>query len=81
MNGYSSDIFKCYLRVPAIELTSGLRLMVWYNKPETLEDMVVFHRRTVDFGDSISTLVIRIIQETFLAKLCKLDLTRHAKLY
>ena len=27
-HGYSSDIFKCYLRVPAIELTSGLRLMV-----------------------------------------------------
>ena len=30
----------------------------------------------MDFGDSISAIVIRIIQEKFLAKLCKLDLTR-----
>ena len=30
----------------------------------------------MNFGDSISALVIRIIQEKFLAKLCNLDLTR-----
>ena len=28
--GYSSDIAKCYLKVLVDELTSRLRLMVWY---------------------------------------------------
>ena len=70
-HGYTSDIGKCYLRALVDELTSRLRLMVWYNNPEDLEDMVVFRRRTMDFGDSISTLVIRIIQENFLAKMCR----------
>ena len=55
--------------------------MVWYNKPEMLEEMVVFRRRTKDFSDSTSALVIKIIQEEFLAKICKPDLTRHAILY
>ena len=75
-HGYSSDISMCYLRVLVDERTSRLRLMVWYNHPEELEDMVVYRRRTMDFGDSISVLVIRIIHEKFLTKLCKLDLTR-----
>ena len=35
----------------------------------------------MDFGDSISAIVIRIIQEKFLAKLCKLDLTKQVILF
>ena len=35
---------------------------------------MLFKGRAMDFGDSISALVIRIIQEKFLAKMCKLDL-------
>ena len=80
-HGYCSDIPKCYLGVLVVEQTSRVRLMVWYNNPEALEDMVVFQRGTMDFGDSISALVIRIIQEKCLAKLCKLDLTRHVILF
>ena len=56
------------------ELTSRLRLMVWYKHPEEMEGMVVFRRRTMDFGDSISAWVIRIIQVKLLAMMCKLDL-------
>ena len=74
-HGYISDISKRYFRVLGDELTSRLDLVMWYNNPEDLEDMVVCRRRTMDFGDS-SALVIRIIQEKFLAKLCKLDLIR-----
>ena len=55
--------------------------MVWYNNPEALEDMLVFRRRTMDFEDSTSALVIRIIQEKLLANLCKLDLTRNVILF
>ena len=31
----------------------------------------------MDFGDSCSSLVIRIIQEKFLFNICKLKLTKH----
>ena len=80
-HGYSSDISKCYLRVLVDELTSRLRHMVWYNDPKSMEDMVAFRRRTIDFGDSFSALVIRIIQEKFLTKFCKLDLTKQVILF
>ena len=31
----------------------------------------------MDFGDTCSSLVIRIVQEKFLSQLCKLELTKH----
>ena len=32
--GYISDISKCYIRILVDELTSNLRLMVWYEDPK-----------------------------------------------
>ena len=65
-HGYSSDISKCYLRVGVDELTSRLRLCYWYEDPENMKNPIIFERPTMDFGDSIAALVIRIIQLKFL---------------
>ena len=42
-----------------------------------MKGMVVYKRATMDFGDSCSSLVIRIVQEKFLALMCKHNLTKH----
>ena len=65
-HGYSSDISKCYLRVLVDDLTAKLRLCYWYRDPANMKDPIVFKRCTMDFGDSIASLVIRIIQLKFL---------------
>ena len=39
--------------------------------------MKICRRPTMDFGDTCSSLVIRIVQEKFLSQLCKLELTKH----
>ena len=51
--------------------------MIWYRDPLNLRGMVVYKRATMDFGNSCSSLVIRIIQENFLALMCQHNLTKH----
>ena len=63
---YSSDIAKCYLKILCDDKTSHFRLMYWYDNPEKKEGLRVFRRCTMDFGDSIASVVIRIIQKKFL---------------
>ena len=75
-HGYSSDISKCYLRVLVDSLTSHLRLCYWYEDPETMTKPLIFKRPTMDFGDSIASLVIRIIQLKFLMPATNIDLVR-----
>ena len=69
---YSSDISKCYLRVLVDNLTAKFRLIIWFKDPLHMKGMIVFKGPTMDFADSCSSLVIRIIQEKFLPQLCKL---------
>ena len=73
-HGYSSDISKCYLRVLVDSLTSKLRLCYWYEDPENMQNPIVFKRETMDFGDSIASLVIRIIQLKFLVPATRLKI-------
>ena len=75
-HGYSSDISKCYLRVMVDELTSRLRLCYWYEDPENMVDPVIYERTTMDFGDSIAALVIRIIQLKFLMAATRIELVK-----
>ena len=75
-HGYSSDISKCYLRVMVDELTSRLRLCYWYKDPENMADPVIYERTTMDFGDSIAALVIRIIQLKFLMAATRMELVK-----
>ena len=65
-HGYSSDISKCYLRVLVDDLTARLRLCYWYPDSLTRSKPRIFMRKTMDFGDACSSLVIRIIQLKFL---------------
>ena len=75
-HGYSSDISKCYLRVGVDELTSRLRLCYWYEDPENMENPVIYTRTTMDFGDSIAALVIRIVQLKFLMAATRMELVK-----
>ena len=75
--GYLSDIAKCYLKIPCDDKTSRLCLMYWYDKQEKKEGLRVFRRCTMDFGDSIASLVIRIIQKKFLILKASVPATKH----
>ena len=76
-NPYSSDISKCYLRILVDDLTAKLRLLVWFENPKEMTGVKIYRRPTMDFGDTCSSLVVRIVQEKFLSQLCKLELTKH----
>ena len=58
------------------ELTSRLRLCYWYEDPENMADPVIYERTTMDFGDSIAALVIRIIQLKFLMAATRIELVK-----
>ena len=75
-HGFSSDISKCYLRILVDMLTSMLRLMVWYEDPINTTGMIIYRRATMDFGDGISSIVVKITQEKFLGTVCALAETR-----
>ena len=60
---YSSDISKCYLRILVDSLIAKLRLLIWFKDLIQMTGMMVFQRLTMDFGDTYSSLVIRIVQE------------------
>ena len=75
--GISADISKCYLRVGCDYLASCLRLCIWFRKPETMEEMVIYRRASLDFGDSQAALVVRIIQEKYLARMVEYEASRH----
>ena len=75
-HGYSSDISKCYLRVGVDSLTAKLRLCYWYQDPENMKDPIIMERHTMDFGDSIAALVIRIVQLKFLMAATKMKLVQ-----
>ena len=74
---YSSDISKCYLRILVDDLTAKLRLLVWFDDPQNMTGVKIYRRPTMDFRDTCSSLVVRIVQEKFLSQLCKLELTKH----
>ena len=78
---YSSDISKCYLGILVDSLTAKLRLLIWFKDPLQMTGMMAFQRPTMDFGDTCSSLVIRIVQEKYLSQTCKLKLTKHLIIY
>ena len=59
------------------DLTAKLRLLVWFENPKEMTGVKIYRRPTMDFGDTCSSLVVRIVQEKFLSQLCKLELTKH----
>ena len=76
-HGNSSDISKCYLRVGEDALTARLRPGYWYRDPENMTDPIIFERHSMDFGDSIAALIIRIIQLKFLMAATMMELVRN----
>ena len=80
-NPYSSDISKCYLRILVDDLTAKLRLLVWFDNPQDMTGIKIYRRPTMDFGDTCSSLVVRIIQEKFLSQLCKMEMSKHLILH
>ena len=68
------------MRVKVDELTSRLRLCYWYEYPENMRNPIIYERPTMDFGDSIAALVIRIIQLKFLMAATRMKLVREVLL-
>ena len=75
-HGYSSDISKCYLRVAVDSLIAKLGLCYWYRDSENMKYPIIMERHTMDFGDSIAALVIRIVQLKFLMAATKTKLVQ-----
>ena len=48
---YTSDIRKAYLRIIVDDDTEGLRIFIWYDDLDNLQNPVYYLRRTMDFGD------------------------------
>ena len=48
-----------------------------FANPEKLEDVIVFRRNTIDFGDSQAALVVYIVQQKYLSRLVKYEVSRH----
>ena len=44
---------------------------------KTKTELIMYQRNTMDFGDAISSLIIRIIQKKFLAPIARLAATKH----
>ena len=78
--GYSSDISKCYLHILVDELTADLRLMAWYEDPKNKKGLIIYRRKTMDFGDAASALIVRITQKKFISPMAKLEATKHTVL-
>ena len=76
---FSSDISKCYLRILVDKLTSMLRLMIWYEDPINVTGMIIYSCYTMDFGDGISSIVVKITQ--FLGTMCALSETKRIVTY
>ena len=66
-----------YLRILVDELTSRLHLCVWFSNPEELEGIIVYRSNTINFGDSQAALVIHILQQKYLSRLVKLEISRY----
>ena len=49
--------------------------MVWYDDPITI-GMIIYDCETMDFGDGISYIVVKITQEKFLGTMCRLPDTK-----
>ena len=79
-NPYSSDISKCYLRILVDDLTARLRLLVWFEDPQKMTGVKIFRRPTMDFGDTCSSLVVRIVQENFATLQARTDKASYLKL-
>ena len=58
-------------------MTSELRLMVWFKDPRARTGLTVYRRRTMDFGDAASALIVRIIQKKFLMPMAKFEESKH----
>ena len=72
---FSSDISRCYLRTLVDKLTSMWRLIIWYEDPINMTGMIIYSCDTLDFGDGISSIVVKITQEKFLGTMCALSET------
>ena len=48
-----------------------LRLSIWYDDPMKKQGLVVFKTNTADFGDSQSSLALRVAQDEYIAAHCK----------
>ena len=80
-HGFSLDISKCYLRILVDKLTSILRLMIWYEDPINMTGMIIYSRDRMDFGDGISSIVVKITQEKFLVTMGALSETKRIVTY
>ena len=62
------------------ELTSNLRLMVWYKDPKNKAGRIIYRRKTMDFGDAASVLIVRITQKKFVSPRAELEAPKHTVL-
>ena len=71
---------KCYLRILVDELTAKLRLMAWYKDPKNKSGRIIYKRKTMDFCDVVSALIICITQKKFVSPKAELEATTHTVL-
>ena len=67
-----TDIDKAYLRILVDDETAGLRIFIWYDDLENLQNPVFYLRITVDFGDEVASSILTIAQKKTVASLFKL---------
>ena len=62
-------------------MTSNLRLMAWYKDPKNKSGRIIYRRKTMDFGDAASSLIIQITQKIFVSPKAELEATKQTVLY
>ena len=69
MGKYSASlgIKKAYRQIKVSHRDSILRLSIWYQNPEYMQDMVIFRTATADFGDSQVSLALHVAQDKYIA--------------
>ena len=61
-------------------MTADLRLMAWYEDPKNRKGLIIYRRKTMDFGDAASALIVRITQKKFISPMAKWEATKHTVL-
>ena len=54
--------------------------MAWYKDPKNKSGRMVYRRKTMDFGDAASALIVRITQKKFFSPKVELEVTKHTVL-
>ena len=74
----SLDIKKAYRQIKVSHRDSMLRLSIWYHNLENMQERVIFKTATANFGDSQTSLALRVAEDKYIAANCKTKLGKLA---